>query len=291
MIDQIVFTPPTLLSTTPSSSASAGLTLHSTTSTRQISRAEGVMGSPAPRDVTRTAPGRDGVIEDTKWLNDRVIVLEGEIWGTSQRAVLDDWATLNSAFEATMLAQGQLTVTLPAASGGSTQQRWCKVTLASPAQVSLEGGSNYLAYQVSFRAADPRWYGITLNTSSTTVTGGTGTASATISNAGTAPTMPKFTFAGSDSVALLQVDVPTAYSTLSPQGASINLAPGSGGVFNVNSSSYIDCSIKKAVFSSGSISATTEWPILYPGSSTWTWGSASPSGNHTTTLSWYDAWW
>ena len=298
MIDQIVFTSPTSFPSgpTPSTIASAGLTLHASTGYRTISRADGLVGAPAPRDVTRIAPGRDGVIEDTKWLSERIIVLEGELWGASQRAVLDDWGTLNAAFESTMFAQGQLTITLPAASGGSTQQRWCNVTLASPAQVSLEGGSAYLSYQVTFRASNPRWYCITQNTSAlaiaTTVTATSSTN--TVTNAGTAPSLPRFTWtAGTGRVFdNIKVTVPTAYTTLSPQGSEIKLF--SSSVVNaLAANDYFDCSTL-TTSTSGILSATTEWPVLYPGTSSWNWTQATSSGSSgssTCTVSWYDAWW
>jgi hypothetical protein len=296
MIDSLVFTPPTLLDSTPALSAAAGLTLHATTGNRQVVRADGVMGAPAPRDVTRTAPGRDGVIEDTRYLADRIIVLEGEVWGTSQRAVLDDWATLNSAFESTMLAQGQLTVTLPAASGGSTRQQWCKVTLASPAQVSLEGGSAYLSYQVSFRASDPRWFGMTQNTSALVIaTTTTATSSsANVTNAGTAPSLPRFTWTSGTGRVFdnLKVNVPTTYSTLSPQGSEIKLS--SASVVNaLAANDYFDCATR-TTSTSGILSATTEWPVLYPGTSSWNWTQATSSGSSsssTCTMTWFDAWW
>jgi len=223
--------------------------------------------------------------------------LEGEIFGASPRAVLDDWNTLNSAFESTMLSQGQLTVTLPAASGGSTQQRWCNVTLASPAQVSLEGGSAYLAYQVSFRAKDPRWFGMTQNTStqSVSVTSGTSpvtSSSQTISNAGSAPSLPTVSFTGAlTSTGTVTVTVPTAYTNISPQGSTIPLVMQS--VFGATTyTGVVDCGLKTV--SGVYVAATTEWPVLYPGSSSWTLtAAATPVGSQTftATVSWYDAWW
>jgi hypothetical protein len=259
-----------------------------------------MVGAPAPRDVTRTAPGRDGVIEDTRYLTDRIIVLEGELWGASQRAVLDDWATLNSAFESTMLGQGQLTVTLPAASGGSTRQQWCNVTLASPAQVSLEGGSAYLSYQVSLRARDPRWFGMTQNTSALVINA-TGTSSmtsssATLTNAGTAPSAPRFTYTFSGAnypvVQSIDVTVPSAYTTLSPQGSTISLVGASGAnPLQFANNGYVDC-LTRTTSGTAALSASTEWPVLYPGSSTWSWTVlANGTVTYTATASWYDAWW
>lgn len=277
MLSKVTFTP----------AVGSAVDLHASTGSYKVSRAEGIVGPPEPREVTRTAPGRDGTLDDTRFLTERKITLEGEIIGSSQSDVWTKWDALAAAFQSTLLSKGTLTVTLP---DGSTQ-RQCSVILTGSAQPSFEGGSAYLQYQVNFRAPDPRWYSTTASTSTTTINGGTGSVSATVTNSGNAPTSPVFTFAGSDSVAAIQVTVPSAYSSLSPQGSTISLTAGGTGVFNVDSSSFIDCSNRTFKFSSNGLSPTTEWPILYPGSSTWTWGSASASGSHTTTISWRNAWW
>lgn len=291
MLDNVVFTPPTLLSTTPTLSAAAGLSLHASTGARQVTHAEGIFGTPAPRDVVRAAPGRDGTQSDTHWISERTIVLEGELTGASQRAVLDDWATLSSAFQSTMLAPGQLTVTLPAASGGSSRQQWCNVVLTSIAQVPADGGSAYLAYQVTFRADDPRWFGMTPNTSAAASLSSTPSTAATVANGGNAPTSPKFTFSGTALSTNVSVTVPSTYTTLSPQGSTIAIVPAVVAGFDVTSSSSIDCA-KRSVSSLGSrkLNARTEWPVLYPGSSTWTWTNTSGT-SVTCTMTWYDAWW
>lgn len=277
MLSKITFTP----------AVGSAVDLHASTGSYQVSRTEGIVGPPDPREVNRIAPGRDGSLDDTRFINERRITLEGEILGSSQSDVWTKWDALAAAFQSTLLSKGTLKITLP----DGTTERQASVVLTGAAQPSFEGGNNYLQYQVNFRAPDPRWYGTTLNTQAKSISGGTGSTSGTITNAGNAPTSPKFTFGGSDSISIVRVTVPTAYASLSPQGENIDLIAGSSGVFSVDANSYIDCLTRTAKFASGGMSATTEWPVLYPGSSTWSWGSASVAGTHTTTISWYDAWW
>lgn len=264
------------------------VTLHDATGSYKVSHAEGLAGPPAPRDVSRSAPGRDGSLDDTRYMGERSITLEGEIVGSSQSDVLSKWDTLASAFQSTLLAKGTLKITRP-----DSSVRQATVIMTGSASPSFEGGASFLQYQINFRAPDPRWYGTTLNTSATSITGNGSSTTTSITNAGNAPSQPKFTFGGTDSVGVIAVNVPSAYTSISPQGSAIELQAGGSGYFNVDSSSYIDCLTKTASLASGSpsMSATTEWPILYPGTSTWVWASASPVGTHTTTISWYDAWW
>lgn len=291
MFQKIVFTPPTALGANPSASASASgaFTLHDVVSSRQVSHAEGLIGPPAPRDVTRVTPGRDGTRDDTRYLSERLIVLEGEIWSSTQRGALDDWTSLSAAFQQTLISPGQLTITLPAGSG-STQQRWTNVVLAGPIMPAFEGGSNLIQYQVTLRANDPRWLGITASTDTLAVTSGSSSTN-TVSNSGSAPAYPVFTFSNTAEVNQVQVSVPSAYTSLSPQGSPIVLQA-SGSSFSVTSSSSIDTLARTATsLGTNKLNARTEWPILYPGSSTWNWTKTSGSGSTTVTMTWYDAWW
>lgn len=298
MIDSIVFTPPTALGATPALSAAAGgaVTLHSNSSTCKISKADGLIGTPAPRDVVYSLPGRDGTTSDTRDITERLITLEGELWGTSARDVLDQWGTINSALHTSLLSPGQLTITLPAGSGSSTQ-RWAMVELAGSPQTSLEGAKGYLSFQVVMRAMDPLWYGITKNTSALSIASvsNISSSSATVTNAGTAPVSPMFTWTPVSAGLYFEkatVTVPTAFSTVSPQGSTIvlNNAGGASGLMSNND--YIDCA-RRYTNTVYLLSATTEWPVLYPGASSWNWTQqyAGSSSASTCTLSWYDGWW
>ena len=282
MLSKVTFTP----------AVGSAVDLHASTGSYKVSRAEGIIGPPDPREVSRVAPGRDGSLDDTRFLNERKITLEGEIIGSSQSDVLTKWDALASAFQTTLLSQGTLTVTLP----DGTTQRQTSVVLSGSAQPAFEGGSAFLQYQVNFRAPDPRWYGTTLNTSTLSISSVSAvtSGSANVTNGGNAPINPKFTWSPVSSGLYLDyvtVNVPSAYSSVSPQGSSIVLDATTGSSAITNNS-YIDCSTRKTN-TTAVLSATTEWPVFYPGTSSWTWtqqyaGSTSAS---TCTASWRDAWW
>lgn len=282
MLSKVTFTP----------AVGSAVDLHAASGNYKVSRAEGIVGPPSPRDVARVAPGRDGSLDDTRFLNERSIVLEGEIIGSSQSDVLTKWDALAAAFQSTLLSKATLTVTLP----DGTTQRQTSVVLSGAAQPAFEGGSNYLQYQVNFRAPDPRWYGTTLNTSTATIasTGIATSSSVNVTNAGNAPSAPLFTWTAGTGRLLdyVTVTVPTAYSTISPQGSTIVLdASGTASILAAND--YIDCALRTASTLS-LLSPTTEWPVLYPGTSSWTWTqqlSGGSSSSSTCTLSWRDAWW
>lgn len=284
MLSKVTFTP----------AVGSAIDLHASTGSYKVSRAEGIVGPPDPREVTRTAPGRDGTLDDTRFLTERKITLEGEIIGSSQSDVWTKWDALAAAFQSTLLSKGTLTVTLP----DGTTQRQCSVILTGSAQPAFEGGSAYLQYQVNFRAPDPRWYGTTLNTSNAVATGTNGSGTGSAVNNGNAPTSPSFTFGGTFQINTLSVTVPTAYTTISPQGSTISMtllgSSGSSlGYSNVTSSSSINCQSRTASGVTGDgIQALTEWPILYPGTSSWSQTSGVfPAASRTVTMSWRDAWW
>jgi hypothetical protein len=263
------------------------VTLHDVGATAyQITRAEGIVGPPDPRMVTRIAPGRDGALDDTRFLDSRKITLEGEIIGSSTSDVLSKWDTMATAFQSTVLGRGVLKVTRD-----DDTSRQASVVLAGSVQPSLEGGSSYLQYQLQLLAPDPRWYGTTLNTSTATVSVLSGVNTpVSVTNTGTAPSSPKFTFNAAWSLASIAVTVPTAYSTVSPQGSTITLT--GSGLITTGSTNYIDCATRTASLTANGLSATTEWPVLYPGTSTWQQSSAGTSGvDRTVTMSWRDAWW
>jgi len=277
VLSKVTFTP----------AVGSAVDLHASSGSYKISRADGIVGPPSPRDVSRVAPGRDGSLDDTRFVNERNIVLEGEIIGSSQSDVWTKWDALAAAFQSTLLSKGTLKITLP----DGTTERQTSVVLTGAAQPSFDGGSAYLQYQVNFRAPDPRWYGTTLNTSTATIATLSGTStSASAINAGNAPTLPRFTFGSSFSVSQIDLNVPTTYTSLSPQGSPISLTM--GGLISVSTSSYIDCLTRTVSLVANGLSLTTEWPVLYPGTSSWTQSSAGTSGvDRNVIMSWRDAWW
>jgi hypothetical protein len=282
VLSKVTFTP----------AVGSAVDLHAASGNYKISRAEGVVGPPSPREVSRTAPGRDGSLDDTRFLNERNLTFEGEIIGSSQSDVLTKWDALAAAFQSSLLSKATLTVTLP----DGTTQRQTSVVLSGAAQPAFEGGSNYLQYQVNFRAPDPRWYGTTLNTSTATIatTVGATSTTQTVTNAGNAPSSPifKWTVGTGRVLDYLTLNVPSAYTSVSPQGAAIRLTT-AGSIAALALNDYIDCSTR-TTNTVGVVSSTTEWPVLYPGNSTWDWTQITSSGSSnssTCTMSWRDAWW
>ena len=299
MLSKVTFTPV----------VGSAVDLHASTGSYKISRADGIVGPPDPREVSRTAPGRDGTLDDTRFVSERKITLEGEIIGSSQSDVWTKWDALAAAFQSTLLSKGTLTVTLP----DGTTQRQTSVVLTGTAQPSFEGGSAYLQYQVNFRAPDPRWYAT--STSSLTLTNPsaanvvfTSTAQNMV-NSGNAPTGISFSISGGtgslNDYFKFSVTPPSAYQTYA--GASLDLfgTQTAGGVTDFitrpyGSTSTIDTLARTATNTNSAWAnlgvkpaANTEWPILYPGTSTivrtsYTGGSTT---GQTIVATWRDAWW
>lgn len=268
------------------------VTLHDVGATSyQVTRAEGMIGPPTVRDVVKTAPGRDGALDDSRFVDARSITLEGEIIGSSVSDVMGKWDTMNAAFQTSLLSRGTLKITMP-----DSSVRQASVVLVGAAQPSLEGGAAFLQYQVGFRAPDPRWYGTTLKTSDLTIatTLNATSSSANVTNAGNAPSNPTFTWTAGTGRILdnITVTVPTAYSSVSPQGSTIVLED-TAKVNGLAANDYIDCA-QRLNKSQANISATTEWPVLYPGTSSWTWKQTTSSGSSSSStcqMTYRDAWW
>lgn len=281
----------TTVTFTPALAGASAITLHSS-STRQLTKIDGLVGTPSVRSVQRALPGRDGISDDSRYLDSRNIVLEGELWGATGGAALEDLSLITSAFQTTLLSPGVLTVTYE---NGTV--RWTNVKLAGAIDSSVQGASRLVSYQVQLVAPDPRWYSTTLNTSALTISASVATTSstATVVNAGTAPSLPLFTWTGGTGTGRLidkvTVNVPAAYATVSPQGSAIILDD-SGTATPLVSGSYVNTALRTTTLDS--LSSVTEWPVFYPGSSTWDWSiqlSGGSGGTTTCTASWYDAWW
>lgn len=274
----------TTVTFTAATASATAITLHGI-STAQLTHAEGLVGPPAPRDVINILPGRDGVSDQTAYLSERVITLEGELVGANQGTLLSAWDTLSAALETTMLRPGKLTVTR---ADGTV--RWCNVVLAGAAQPSFDGGAQFLQYQITLRAPDPRWYSTTLNTSVATVTGTADVSNtATAVMGGTAPALPILTFAGAPKQFYQAVfTVPTAYASLAGTAGKLTLS-------STPSTSIITATVDSATrISTFSLDATTQWPVFYPGTTSWLWttlNSGANPNNMTCTASWYNAWW
>ena len=284
----------TTVTFTPGTTGASAITLHDTTGTAQLTHVEGFVGPPEPRDVVKVLPGRDGALDDTRYVSHRTMVLEGELWGSSITNVWAQWDALASALQTTMLVPGTLTVTRP---DGSV--RTISVVLTGAAQPNVEGGSPFLQYQINLRAPDPRWYGTTLHTSTISSTSkGAWTSSSNVVNAGNAPTFPLITTADGtpNKIRYIEFAPPTPYVAVNPYGAtslltSVVIASGDGMQFTT--ASILDAFKRKVTSLVNPPDSTSEFPILYPGTSTWRFWSESPAAGSTRTLtaSWFDAWW
>ena len=290
----------TTVTLTPPMAGASAVTLHGNGQTnRNLARIQGLVGPPAPRDVTRPRSQTDGIIDDTKFLSERIITLEGEIWNSTGAAAISDLSTVSEAFTSSVLSPAQLTVTYE---NGTT--RFCYVKLSGSVDVSVEGASRLVQYQVQLRAADPRWYSTTLNTVTLTrsTTGLTWTASTSsgTTNAGTAPSPLTIAVTAGSSASLtvseVYVTVPTAYSSIVPDtytgSGSVSFSiVGTGLGFTVASSTTRTFySATRTATSLSDVDSVTEWPMIYPGSTTMGIASSSSNVNGSSCVfTWYDA--
>jgi len=290
----------TTVTLTPPMDGAAAVTLHGNSQTnRNLARIQGLVGPPAPRDVVRPRSQADGVVDDTKFLSERLITLEGEIWNSTGGAALSDLSTVSEAFTSSLLSPAKLTVTYE---NGTT--RFCYVKLSGSVDVSVEGASRLVQYQVQLRAADPRWYSTTLNTvtlsRSTSGTTWTASTSSGTTNAGTAPspltvavTAPS---GNSLTVSEIYVTVPSTYSSLVPDSytgsgsARFSIVGTSSGFTVAAGATRTFYSATRTASSLAEISSQTEWPMIYPGSTTMGIASSSSNVNGSSCVfTWYDA--
>jgi hypothetical protein len=286
---------------TPPMSGAAAVTLHGNSQTnRNLARIQGLVGPPAPRDVVRPRSQADGAVDDTKFLAERSITLEGEIWNSTGGAAISDLSTVSEAFTSSLLSPAKLTVTYE---NGTT--RFCYVKLSGGVDVSVEGASRLVQYQVQLRAADPRWYSTTLNTvtlsRSTSGTSWTATTSSGTTNNGTAPSpLTIAVTAGSASltVAELGVTVPSTYGSLVPQTYSSALFSNpSFSIVGTSTGFTVSAGTTRTFYSSTrtassltDVDSRTEWPMIYPGATTMGIASSSSNVNGSSCVfTWYDA--
>ena len=310
MISKVTFTPAT--------TGASAVTLHdpATSTTRFLSKIDGVVGPPAPRDVTRARPGVDGIVDQTAYLGERNITLEGELWGATGGASMNDLSTISEAFYSSLLSPGRLEWTLE-----NGDVRWCNVKLAGGIETSIEGASRLVSYQVQLRASDPRVYKGPYATAKnsvslplTPVTGPTSaiyytlgpTAATNLVNAGTAPSPPVLTIKSPTSnaiVDLLRVTVtpPSSYSSIAQGGSSLVFewdTAATNTIVSGASTATIDSATRTFTVTAGtwdvSPGASSEFPMLYPGTSTAVWtfvGLSSTVTGAECKFEWFDAYW
>lgn len=150
-----------------------GSTQLADTATRAVVRVEGLSGPPGVRGDTFPRPEADGVVEASasQYLSERIISVEGEVWGATISAAWGEFDTLCAAFNGVLSTAGNLR--FQRAGGGIQLQ--CAVRLAGPVLQALEGGEALIRYQAQLRAADPLLYSQTEQSStvgSPTTSGG-----------------------------------------------------------------------------------------------------------------------
>lgn len=179
------------------------VSLHETT-TRALVRADGLVGVPGVRESVRAWPNAHGTINESRWMTDRTISLEGEVWGSTYEQVFDEFGLINKAFlEA--LTDGPSVLKWTRGGAGTALQ--AEVKLAGPVQTSIAEGGKLLRYQAQFRASDPRAYSQTETTATGAVLsaaagglvfpdpfawtfGASGGGIASVTNSGDIPTPP-----------------------------------------------------------------------------------------------------
>jgi hypothetical protein len=279
-------------------SGASAVTLHGNSQTnRNLARINGLIGPPAPRDITRVRPWTDGAIDQTVNLGERMITLEGELWQSTGGAALVDVHTISEAFTSSLLNPAKLTVTFE-----SGEVRWCNVKLAGAVDVAVEGSSRMVNYQVTLRAADPRLYSTTLK--STTLTAGSGltfVSTANAVNAGTASSpLTIVVNAGASSsltVSELYVGPPATYASLIPQTYTSSLGNPSMSIVGTGTGFSVPANTSRTFYTAtrtasslASIDSQSEFPVLYPGTSTvGVLASASSVVGASCVFNWYDA--
>ncbi len=139
---------------------------HQPTGKRRIHRAIGLSGIQSPRQVVRSRPTAHGQINDTRWTDGRLVVLEGRVHSTVSPAdAFAEFRTLTTPMLQT-LDEGAALLKWTEESGLALQ---ASVKLYGEVEPPVEVGANLLAYQAQLLAEDPRAYSQTLNTA----TGGT----------------------------------------------------------------------------------------------------------------------
>lgn len=172
-----------LSSITLNDAAGTPVELHQTTK-RHIYRAVGLIGVQPPRQVVRTRPTAHGSINNTRWTDGRLIVLDGRVF--SPLSASDAYAEFRTVAGAMLetLDEGSALLKWTEHGGLSLQ---ALVKLHGEVEPPVEVGPNLLAYQAQFLAEDPRAYSQTLSTS----TGGT---LSTSPGGWAAPETPPITF-------------------------------------------------------------------------------------------------
>ena len=143
----------------------AAVTLHAETGKRAISTASGLFGIESPRESRRPRPTGHGAIDETRWGDGRLIVVEGEVM--SNVSVEDADTELHAVFKPMVETLDYGAALLKWRVGNTGLQLQRLVKLASDVDPPVQLGAIF-AYQAQFFAEDPRAYSQTLQTVAST---------------------------------------------------------------------------------------------------------------------------
>lgn len=132
----------------------AAVTIHETTK-RHLTNVQGLVGVSAIRENRRVRPTAHGGIDESKWEDGRLIVLEGEAWGDTQADAYSEFRTITKPMLET-LENGAALLKWGEGDTGLELQR--KVRLASEVDPPLREAAALLLYQAQLYATDPRAY-------------------------------------------------------------------------------------------------------------------------------------
>jgi len=225
------------------------VTLHDEASgKRGIERALGFAGIGAIRDSRRVRPQGHGGLDESKFEDGRLMVIEGAVW--SPLGQDDAWAEWDAIIAPMMetLDEGPALIKWTRSDGVALQRL---VRLASEVDPPIEEGAAMLRYQAQFYAEDPRAYSQTLTTATgSTITGGSGavmpepfpivfgavvSGEAVVNNTGTRPTpsvLRVYGYAASASILLIDTTgkialtgavAPGEYLEIDTQERTLNL--------------------------------------------------------------------
>lgn len=271
MISSITFTP----------SGGSPLTLHAVTTgaTAVVTRAEGLQGAPALREVKALKGQQHGAYIRSKWLDARAITLEGEIIGADLETSFDLYDALAKAFMASVSTAGVLKWTR--SSAGQALQVDCQVAALSP--LTMADGGNMIQYQVTFACGDPRVFdqSETTNTGTTITVPATGGTTA-YNNTGSIATPPKIRIYGGIT------------------NAFVRLSTGAGLTFTnvIAGADYLEIDVKnRTVKTNGTTSllsalnaAASDWFEIPTGTGTMTTTCSAVSGSPRVDLIYRSAW-
>ena len=108
------------------------------TAARVLAKVDGLLGATAPREVREARPDAHGAIDRSRWLRERIVSLEGEVWGSSYDNAYDEFELVNEALVNTLKAPALLKWARPP--GTVAPARQMLVKLASDVQGPLEEG-------------------------------------------------------------------------------------------------------------------------------------------------------